>query len=243
MCRIVDTKAMAEGAETVDVEDLRIDANPTLVREHALTKLRSAIASGLYPPGKRLVERELCEVLGVSRTSVREALRQLQAEGLIEAGPRRNIMVARVSLEDARDIYDLRALIETEAVRRVVERKDPEVVKRLQAMMKDIRRIVRKKDVPALAEQAGAFYEEILVASGSRIIAETGKQLLKRVSYLRLTAMSGPQRLDQGMSEWERIVDAVAAGDSTGAVEAVRDHIVNSRDSIFAVAEREGAVG
>ncbi len=70
----------------MDIEDLRVDANPTLVREHALSKLRSAIGSGLYPPGKRLVERELCEVLGVSRTSVREALRQLQAEGLIEAG-------------------------------------------------------------------------------------------------------------------------------------------------------------
>lgn len=218
----------------MDVEDLRIDANPTLVREHALAKLRAAIASGLYPPGKRLVERELCEALGVSRTSVREALRQLQAEGLIEAGARRNISVAHVSAEDARDIYDLRALIETEAVRRLVENDDCNVIKTLQGMAKTIRKIVRKGDVPALAEQAAVLYETILEGSGSRIIAETGKQLLKRVSYLRLASMSAPQRLDDGMAEWDAIIDAIVARDADAAVMALRSHIVNSRDTILA---------
>ncbi|MBT0670673.1 GntR family transcriptional regulator [Novosphingobium profundi] len=221
----------------MDVKDLRIDANPTLVREHALAKLRAAIASGLYPPGKRLVERELCEALGVSRTSVREALRQLQAEGLIEAGPRRNISVAHVSAQDARDIYDLRALIETDAVRRLVENDDCEVIKSLQGMAKTIRKIVRKGDIPALAEQAAALYETILEGSGSRIIAETGKQLLKRVSYLRLASMSAPQRLDDGMAEWDAIIDAIVARDAKAAMSAVRSHIVNSRDTILATFE------
>ncbi len=217
----------------MDIEDLRIDANPTLVREHALKKLRAAIATGFFAPGKRLVERELCEVLGVSRTSVREALRQLQAEGLIEAGPRRNIMVARVSRDDARDIYDLRALIETEAVRRLVEIGDPVVAKNLQAMVKTIGKIARKGDIPALAEQAEALYLAILEGSQSRIIVETGTQLLKRVSYLRLASMSAPQRLEDGMAEWNAIADAIVAGDSAGAVTALRTHIITSRDTII----------
>ncbi|OCC25552.1 GntR family transcriptional regulator [Croceicoccus estronivorus] len=223
----------------MDVEDLRIDANPTLVREHALAKLRAAIATGLYPPGKRLVERELCEALGVSRTSVREALRQLQAEGLIEVGPRRNIIVARVSLEDARDIYDLRNLIETAAIRRLVERADPKTIKRLQAMQKTIARLARSGDIASLAEQAGSFYEEILDGSASRIIAETGKQLLKRVSYLRLASMSAPHRLEHGIAEWERIVSAIVAGDADAAASALEQHIANSRDTIVASIERQ----
>ena len=104
----------------MEYQDLRIVENPTLVREHALDKLRSAISRGLYPPGMRLVERELCEALGVSRTSVREALRQLQAENLIEVGKRRNITVAIVSSKDAEDIYLMREMLETLAVQRFV---------------------------------------------------------------------------------------------------------------------------
>lgn len=218
----------------MNIEDLRIVANPTLVREHALDKLRAAIASGLYVPGARLVERELCDALGVSRTSVREALRQLQSEGLIEPGPRRAIVVAVLSAEDADDIYTLRELVETTAIRRFVERHDPKALKRLQAAYKAIEKHAGKGDIPALSEMAGAFYEEILDGSGSRVVSETGRQLLKRVSYLRLVSMSEPKRVDQGLVEWGAIVDAVTQGDADAAVAALAKHIRNSRSAVVA---------
>jgi len=216
----------------LEIEDLRIVANPTLVREHALDKLRGAIATGLYPPGTRLVERELCEALGVSRTSVREALRQLQSENLIEVGPRRTIAVAVVGAQDADDIYTLREMVETAAIRRFVARRDAKATKRLQAAHKAIDRAAAKGDLPALAAMAGAFYEEILDSSGSKVLTDTGRQLLKRVSYLRLTSMSQPGRLEHGLAEWAAIVDAVVAGDADAAAKALALHIRKSRETI-----------
>jgi DNA-binding GntR family transcriptional regulator len=218
----------------LNIEDLRIVANPTLVRDHALEKMRTAIATGLYRPGARLVERELCEALGVSRTSVREALRQLQSESLIEAGPRRSIIVAVVSAQDAWDIYTLREMVETTAIRRLVERNDPKVLKRLQAAYKSIEKFASKGDLPSLSEMAGSFYEEILEGSGSKVVHDAGRQLLKRVSYLRLASMSEPNRVERGLAEWTEIVDAVAARDVEAAVSALARHIRNSRDTVVA---------
>lgn len=218
----------------MNIEDLRIVANPTLVREHALEKLRAAIASGLYQPGARLVERELCEALGVSRTSVREALRQLQSEGLIEAGQRRSIIVSMVSTEDAFDLYTLREQVEATAIRRLVALDDPKTLKRLQTTCKAIEKFANKGNLPALAEMAGSFYEDILEGSGSKVINETGRQLLKRVSYLRLASMSEPERLERGIAEWTAIVDAVAARDADAAADALSRHIRNSREAVVA---------
>lgn len=218
----------------MNIEDLRVVANPMLVREHALDKLRGAIATGLYRPGMRLVERELCEALGVSRTSVREALRQLQSEGLIEAGPRRAIIVSVLSADDAYDIYALREMVETRAIRLFVERNDAKAIKRLQTIYKAIEKHATKGDLPALAEMSGAFYEEILEGSGSKVVSETGRQLLKRVSYLRLASMSVPQRVEDGIKEWSAIVDAATAGNADKAAEALGRHIRTARDTIVA---------
>lgn len=218
----------------MNIEDMRIVANPTLVREHALEKLRTAIATGLYRPGARLVERELCEALGVSRTSVREALRQLESESLIEVGPRRAIIVAKVSADDAYDIYALRELVETTAIRRFVKRDDAKALKRLQAAYKSIEKVAGKGNLPALSEMAAVFYEEILEGAGSKVILDTGRQLLKRVSYLRLASMSAPQRVENGIAEWGAILDAVASGDADLAAKALAKHIRNSRDTVVA---------
>lgn len=216
----------------MNIEDLRINPTPTLVREHALDKLRAAIAAGFYKPGVRLVERELCEALGVSRTSVREALRQLQSEGLIEAGAQRTIIVAKLSAEDAYDIYTLRELVETAAIQRFVERDDQKALKRLQAAYKAIEKFASRGDVAALSEMAGTFYEVILEGSGSKVIAETGRHLLKRVSYLRLASMSEPRRIDDGLIEWLAIIEAVARRDLKQAAEALSHHIQNAREAV-----------
>lgn len=222
----------------MNIEDLRIVENPTLVREHALEKLRTAIATGLYRPGMRLVERELCEALGVSRTSVREALRQLQSEGLIEAGPRRAITVSVLSAQDAFDIYALREMVEATAIRRFVERGDPKALKRLQSTFKSIEKFAGKGDLPALSEMAGAFYEEILDGAG-KVVRDTGRQLLKRVSYLRLASMSVSNRLEKGLAEWRAIVEAVEAGDQEAAATALAKHIRTARDTVVAKLEQE----
>lgn len=223
----------------MEYQDLRIVENPTLVREHALDKLRNAISRGLYPPGMRLVERELCEALGVSRTSVREALRQLQAENLIEVGKRRNITVSVVSSKDAEDIYLMREMLETLAVKRFVARADQEAVKKLVRIHKELRKVINKGDVRELAIMAGEFYETILNGSGSKVIADMARQLLTRVNYLRMRSMAEPHRLEDGIHEWDRLIEAIVAGNANAAAKAMGEHLANARRAVVTKLQHE----
>src|SRR3954447_2534975 len=95
---------------------LRIEDVPT-VRSMVAQKLREAIMSGTFKPGQRLIERELCELAGVSRPSIREALRLLEADGLVTIIPNRGVVVSKISFEEAEQIYAARALLEGYVVR------------------------------------------------------------------------------------------------------------------------------
>ncbi len=216
----------------MDYQDLKIVANPTLVRDHALDKLRNAISFGLYPPGTRLVERELCEALGVSRTSVREALRQLQSESLVSVGKRRNISVAVVTADDADDIYQIRAMLEPMAVHRFVEKSDDKEIKKLIRVHRDLRKALVKGDVRELAMMASEFYETIIAGCGSKVIYETARQLAARVNYLRMRSMGEPGRLEGGMKEWDRLLDAIVDGNAEEAVKAMQAHLEAARKTI-----------
>ena len=214
----------------MEYEDLRIIETPSLVRDHTVEKLRNAISAGLYPPGARLVERELCEALGVSRTSVREALRQLQSENLIEVGKRRSINVAVISSQDAEDIYQIREMLETTAIRRFVQHADPKEVKQLV----QIHKTIGKGDPRQMAAMAGEFYSMILQGARSRVISEVARPLMARVNYLRARSMSEPGRMDGGLREWETMVEAVVAGDADKAAAAMSEHLRNARKAIVA---------
>ena len=106
---------------------LRIEDVPT-VRSRVAQKLREAIMSGTLKPGQRLVERELCEMTGVSRPSIREALRLLEADGLVTTVPHRGPVVSTISLDEAKQLYAARAVLEGFAGRECARLRDPAVV-------------------------------------------------------------------------------------------------------------------
>ena len=213
-------------------EDLRIVDGPVLVRDCTLNKLRSAITTGLYPPGAPLIERELCEALGVSRTSVREALRQLQSEKLVETGPSRNMQVAVINAQDAEDIYQLREMIETLAIRQFVMLADRAALKRLEATYKNMRRSISKNDLPQIAAIADDFYAIILEGGGSRVIKEVASQLMARVTYLRFRTMAEPGRLEDGLHEWDKLMHAIRSKDADAAAQAMAEHMRRAREAI-----------
>jgi len=223
----------------LEYEDLRIIETPSLVRDYTLEKLRNAISTGLYPPGARLVERELCEAMGVSRTSVREALRQLQSENLVEVSKRRNISVAVITAKDAEDIYLIREMLETMAIRRFVALASADEVKLLVKIQKTIAKTAAKGETRQLAAMAGDFYNTILEGARSRVISEVARPLLARVNYLRAMSMSEPGRMEGGLSEWDAMVEAVAAGDGDKAAHAMAQHLRNSRAAIVARLEAD----
>src|SRR4029079_6883226 len=111
--------------------EMRVDRSARTLRELTLEKLRDAILDFRFQPGERLVERTLCDRLGVSRTVVREVLRHLEAEGLVEIIARQGPIVARLDPEQVAEIYELRGLLEANAARACAEQSTPELVQRL----------------------------------------------------------------------------------------------------------------
>ncbi|MAY61423.1 MAG: GntR family transcriptional regulator [Rhizobiales bacterium] len=209
--------------------DLRITRKT--VQQEVVDKLRQAILSGMFPPGHRLVEGELCEALGVSRSSLREALRNLQAEHLVEIIPNRGPQVPVLSWEDAEEIYEVRELLEGEAAARCASRMSDDCISQLEERLEAFHRAVLDEDGEALTEAAAAFYAVILSGCGNKIIVQVQAGLLARISYLRTRSMSLPGRARRSYEEMRAIYAAIAARDERDARKAAMKHVANARAS------------
>lgn len=204
---------------------MRIARTPAPIKEQAVRTLRQAIAVGRFKPGQRLKERELCELLGVSRTSIREALRQLEAENMVHNIPNIGPVVARLTLKVARDIYQVRALLEGLAGRLFAERAAPESIAALQKAIDAIEAAQGSTDFAELVGANNDFYEVLLSGCGNEVLHEMLRTLRDRISLLRATTLSRPDRSAESLQELRRIVTAIVNRDPDGAWKACVDHV------------------
>ena len=157
---------------------------PTL-RELTTAKLRDAILSLHFKPDQHLVERDLCEKTGVSRTSVREALRQLEAEGLVERRGNRGLFVTSVTAEEAQQIYEVRAALESEMARLFAERADAQDLQALEGAFRQLAKAGQRDNVPAYVSAYDRFYDVLLQGSGNELARRLLRTLRARITYLR----------------------------------------------------------
>lgn len=215
--------------------DLMIERRSVTLREQVLDRLRAAIVEMTLKPGDRLVERDLCERMGVSRTSVREALRYLEAEGLVTNQPQRGPEVTRVGPDEARQIYELREAIESQAARLFVERASAADVTKLARAMAKMEAAFADNNLKAVVAEAAEFYAVFLGGCGNKMMAEMLKGLQARVSFLRQTSMSQTGRMPQSLKEMRRIVAALRNRDGDAAAVACRDHVRAAAKSALTV--------
>mgnify|MGYP006272314499 CR=1 FL=1 len=203
---------------------LKVVVGPTL-REQVAEKLRNAIASGQFAPGERLVERRLCELTGVSRPSVREALRELEGDGLITSVPNRGLIVAIVTEAQASSIYEVRAVLEGLIVKLFTERANAEQMKALAEAAKTLQAAYAKGKLATLFSAKNAFYDVLLEGSGN----DTAKQMLRsihtRVSQLRMTSLADPSRSKESAKEIREIFTAIQAGKAEEAAKLSTAHV------------------
>lgn len=219
----------------MDNQDLHITRQAATLRLMVEEKLRAAIAKGLFKPGQRLVERELCELIGVGRTSIREALRQLEAEGLVQTIPHRGPIVSSISAQEARQLYEIRALLEGYAGRQFAERKDPQAVKALDKTVKALMKAVKSNEQLALIEAKSQFYKVLMGGAENVFVTQMLTGLHNRITLLRFTSMTQPGRLARSIVEIRDIYDAIAAGDGDAAEKACRLHIQEAAKVALAV--------
>lgn len=198
------------------------------IRHQTVTNLRHAISSGLFKPGDRLKEKELCELIGVSRSPIREALRQLETEGLIKNIPNKGPVVASVSIEEARDIYQVREVMESLSCRLFAEKASDTQIKSLSDAVDRFERAALTENARELVKTKQLFYDVLLEGCGNKLLQSFLASLHARISLLRSTSMSRPGRPLKSLEEIRNILNSIKRRDSVSAWESSIMHIRNS---------------
>jgi DNA-binding GntR family transcriptional regulator len=197
---------------------------PETLRHQVEHVLRQAIMSGRFAPGARLIERELCESLSVSRTSIREALRRLEAEKLVRIVPHKGPTVAVISREEATELYAIRGLLEGFAAAEFTRHADDAAISGNQ---------------DAVLKAKGDLYDVLLGNCGNGLIKEILTSLYSRVNLLRATSLMHPDRLPASLREIDKLYKALKARDAQAAEAAARLHVANAEKAAMRMLETD----
>jgi len=195
-------------------------------------ELRRSILTNRRRPGERLVEDRLSEELGVSRVPIREALRTLAGEGLVDMQPRRGASVAEVSLEVARDLVEVRATLEGLNARLAARHHDGAIVASLQRVLEAGNRAAKSKNVDDLVRLNGEFHDGLAEAGRNTILWDIMRVLRERTSLV--FAANTARRARQDWDEHSKILEAVIDGDEDLAAMLATRHVHRAADAAFA---------
>jgi len=199
------------------------------IRDQIAGILRAAIVNLEFAPGQLLVERNLCELTQASRPSVREALRQLEAEGLVESQNGRGTVVRVVSAEEASQVYEVRAELEGLAARLFTERSTPTQRSELSSALDTLRTTIRGEEPSrAILDAQAEFYRILFSGAGNPFLEKTVQGMQVRIAQLRATTLAVPGRIEASLAEFEKIAERIAVGDAEGARTAAVEHVAHA---------------
>ncbi len=205
-------------------EDSDLGAAPR--REQVVAVLTDGILNNRLLPGQRLVEREIIEQLGVSRASVREAFRQLAADGLVQMQPQRGASVVSASAQDAQALYDARAALEVLLVTRFVESADQAAVDRLTVAVFELGVVADSgSDAAAVLAARAVFYAALHDGAAAPVITQLVDGLQARVRVLCASSLSELGRAPAAADELRAVVTAIRARDAALASRLMVEHI------------------
>ncbi|RDY26184.1 GntR family transcriptional regulator [Romboutsia weinsteinii] len=195
------------------------------LRDVVFENLREAILEGKLKPGQRLMEVQLAEQLGVSRTPVREAIRKLELEGLVVMLPRKGAYVANMSLKDIMDVLEIRASLEGLAAYLAAERISEDDVKKLYKIAEEFKQSTMDTDIDTLLKKDVEFHECIFKATNNKRLHQLINSLWEQVYRFRVTYISDYDSSLSIVEEHKLIADAIAKGDSELAKKYATEHI------------------
>jgi DNA-binding GntR family transcriptional regulator len=219
---------------SVDNNELKIEAVSAPLRLQIVQTLRKAILQGRFAPGARLVERELCELMGVSRVSVREAFRQLESEGIIENIPNRGPVVATLSRAQVKDVYEVRQALEALAAKLFASNATEKQIEELSNATETLALVYRSGNVDEIVAAKDVFYGVLYSGCGNEVAPQMLTILNARMNLLRRISLSSPGRLEKSLGEMHRLMAAIRKRDGDSAQAAASDHIQNAAEAALA---------
>lgn len=198
------------------------------LRELVLEAIREAIINGSLQPRERLMETQLADELGVSRTPVREALRKLELEGFIVMLPRKGAYVSDLSLKDIADVFEIRAALEGLAGALAAERITEEELEAMERMLAEKNEAISLNDIDKLVKVDTKFHEALYTASRNERLGNIISNLREQIQRFRLTSLSAPGRKEESLKEHREILEAIQGRDIQLARQLAREHIENA---------------
>lgn len=210
----------------IDLEKLNLhDYKP--LREIVFESIREAILDGRLKPGERVMEVQLAEKLGVSRTPVREAIRKLELEGLLVMEPRKGAYVADVSLKDVIDVLEVRSSLEGLAASLAATRADEEEIELLKEKAIQFKECIDKNDVQGMIIRDSEFHEVILGAAKNKKLTSIIEGLREQVQRFRVTYFTEYNMTSNLVKEHQNVLNAIQSRDPAKASEHAQKHIDN----------------
>ncbi|MGE5454515.1 MAG: GntR family transcriptional regulator [Methylocystaceae bacterium] len=210
------------------------------LREVVFETLREAIISGILKPGERMMEIQLADELGVSRTPVREAIRKLELEGFVVMIPRKGAYVSDISFKDINDIFEIRGALEMLAAGLACERITGDELENLECLLVKKWECIEKNDLDTMVETDTLFHEALYRASRNDRLWQIVSNLREQIQRFRTTSLASPGRMKEAWEEHKELVEAIADRNISLAQELAAKHIDNAENSLLEILRQRG---
>lgn len=203
------------------------------LREIVFETLREAIIQGRLRPGARMMEIQLAEEMGVSRTPVREAIRKLELEGFVVMVPRKGAFVADISVKDIVDVFEVRAALEALAAGLAAERISGDEMEELERSLVQINEVSSRDSIDDIVALDSSFHDIIYRASRNERLIQIVTHLQEQIQRFRTASLSQPGRTKWALDEHKKIVEAISDRNVELAQNLAREHIENAEQSML----------
>ena len=220
--------------------DFEVNMNEYLpLRDVVFNTLRKAILRGELKPGERLMEIQLANKLGVSRTPIREAIRKLELEGLVLMIPRKGAEVAQITEMNMQDVLEVRKALEELSVQLACERITPEQVEEMKMAAEDFRKVLKSGDVTKIAEADVKFHDIIFAATNNQRLITLLNNLREQMYRFRVEYLKQKECYPQLLEEHDKLIALISGGEVEEACELMGCHIDNQASTVSDVIRRD----
>lgn len=220
-----------------DLTKLNLD-NYKPLRDVVFESLRKAIVEGSLKPGQRLMEVQLAEQLGVSRTPVREAIRKLELEGFVIMLPRKGAYVADMSVKDIVDVLEVRAALEGLAANLAAERMEEKEIEELKKVSEDLNEAMKERNLDEILKKDVEFHQCIFESAGNKKLTQMINSLWEQVYRFRAGYMSDQSAMSGIREEHEQLINAIIRGEGEEASKCAKEHIERAEQYMINKADR-----
>ncbi len=191
-------------------------------------------------PGEKLIEEELAENLGISRTPIREVLNRLFRDGLIELIPRKGGYIKKLTVRDVEEVYEIREVLENLAIRLAVPLIREKELKRIEELVRKTEKLTGRDKLKSQVNIDSELHNSIIASSGNSRLGKMIKSLYNFIQAFRVLESQQPQRSDQALQEHKTILEALSKRDAGQATELMSEHIKNTKNNILRDFKFEG---